>query len=79
MKMTLDFDAPQMMQLTTSDDTENYYTLIWNLDKKFSLWFNGDFVWETRYEDLSLAIGAVIGIILEAMMKNNQKQEERKI
>ena len=67
MKIVLDFDTPRMMQLTSTDDKENYYSMAWNGDK-FSLWYNGNIFWEYEYEDLSLAIGAIVGLILRGMV-----------
>jgi hypothetical protein len=71
MKLILDFEEINTIKFSTDDDTENSYALCWrpDIDKNYSLWFNGCFVWEKIFENTETAVASVVGSLVGAMKK----------
>ncbi len=73
MKLILDFETPNQIKFTTSDDNIHSYILTWKDDEEnFSLWYDIDtFVWEKKYENVGTAVANLAASLVEAMKVKN--------
>jgi hypothetical protein len=71
MKLILDFDAPNQVYITASDDPLHSYCLAWKQNSNlFSLWYDGNhFVWEKEFGGIEEAVGLLVINLLSAMRK----------
>jgi len=67
MKLILDFEIPDQVKFTTSDDDIHSYILV-RKDKLYSLWYDENtFVWEKEYPNAGTAVANVTASLVEAM------------
>ena len=72
MKLITEFLNNDTLKITTDDDPDNFYQLVWKTESKtrmYSLWYNDDFVWEKYYSTTGEALGNVIAALTDAMTK----------
>lgn len=68
MKLITEFLNNDTLKITTDDDPNNFYQLVWRTDDRmYSLWYNDTFVWEKKYKSTGEALGNVIAFLTDAM------------
>lgn len=69
MKLIIEFLNNDTLKITTDDDPDNFYQLVWITETRmYSLWYNNDFVWEKNYSSTGEALGNVIATLTNAMI-----------